>query len=1192
MQNVIRRWAKRVVKYRSNLPAPVYNGIRLAYRKLRASRYLRIPDEFDSAFYMQTNPHIDHSKLTPYVHFIQHGHKDLRNPSADFDIVWYLQNYGHTFNIDRIDPFSHFLKTGKAKGYSPRPPHQVQFNLTKSRPLVASSRRACLFAGYDPDGRIDEYVLVYLKELARHADVFYLADCEMSKSELAKLDGVVKGAWAMRHGAYDFGSYSALARDFVGWETLSKYDEVIFANDSAYLVKPLDETFARMDQKPCAWWGLQATKGLISTLAAQPFPVQDDQIDIEDVLCSFLDQFEYDPIYDFHVGSYFLAFRSDVINDKKFQRVINSIQLEKRKLNIILKYEIGITHFLIGHGYEFATFGQTLPKAHPVYSDVAFDLIADGFPLFKRYILAENHYKIPSIAYWKVALTQADSITSISQIEDNYLRTSNADKLYKNFNTIQDGVPPGPPMSHAAFHSYDDVTPKYDHYWGFPVCCYDHTLSDNNRAVFEYVKDDPTIVKIIFTRDRSVRPDGVNVICVPLKSREGQNYLARCRNLFVRHGAKANLEYPVRASHHNIINLWHGIPLKRIGIASLDLKDQRKSRELENSRLRAIISASNVDRLAMTAAYAPKTFEDIWLTGLPRHDFVTKPEGELPEVLRAQLHDIRQLVNGCKLILFCPTFRNDQEDGYYNFTPQQVTRLATWLNENNMIMGIREHPADEAKQYSSQLSGDTFVRVPAGRFADIEMLYREATMLITDYSSCFIDYMLTGKPMVSFAYDFEEYKERERGLFYELEDVFPGPIAQDFEALLNALDVSIEKIGAAPDEVYHAQRKFFIKYTDSQNAARVVQKTKDLYEGSTYFSEALTDHHQKTPKSIVFLYSTASNITNRYRIFALISQMRAIGWTCHAMDINHVATEIISKAEFVSFCRQSISNRTRDLAEFIRGTGGKVIYDTDDLVHDETVFSQSEYFTRDRKLTNKLSLLSKQTAQMMMLADGFTVTTPALLRSVEIFGKPASIVDNSLSRSLLREYAKRPKRLSTDNIHLSYLSGTATHSADFNECRDALRNVLNVRPNVILHVVGQLDVSDLAAEVGESQVKKHGLMPYSAMHAFLRSMDINLAPLSNTVFNDAKSALKVFEAALHSVPTIASPSEPYRNTIEDRKTGYLAATQQEWYDTLLEAVDDPGERLKIGNASLHKIVPLYTADIAAKQLSDFLIGIR
>ena len=1151
-----------------------------------------MPDEFDEGFYLQNNPHIEHRRLAPYDHFIQFGHKDLRNPNTDFDIVWYLQNYGHLFDVEEIDPFSHYLKEGRAKGFQSRPPSEVKFNRAVSRSLPANAKRACLFAAYDPDAQIDEYVLVYLRDLAKHADVFYMADCDMPDSELAKLEGIVKGAWANRHGAYDFGSYSILARDLVGWDKLAEYDEVIFANDSCYLVQPLEKIFQDMGQKPCAWWGLQATKGIYATRPYQLFPSVNGVLSIDEIKADLLDQFEFDAIYDFHIGSYFMAFRRDVVKDERFQRVIDGIQSERRKLSIVLKYEVGLTHFLIGHGYEFETWAQTVTTAHPVYTDVAFDLLKDGFPLFKRYMLSDNPYKISSVAYWKAAITNANSLTSISQIEDNYLRAANADKIYRNLNIMDDGILPEPPMGDAEFQQYDITTPKYDHYWGFPVCVYSHTFSDNSRAVFESIKDDPSITKVIFTRDRTIAPGGVNVIVVPLKSREGQMYLARCRNLFVRHGPRANLAWPVCGELHNIINLWHGIPLKRIGIASLDQQDQIESRKSDNDKLRAIISASDVDRLAMTAAYAPKLYDDIWMTGLPRHDFITKPEADLPDFLKAQLADVRRLTGGRDLILFCPTFRNDQKKGYFNFKPEQVATLAKWLRKHNMVMGIREHLADKTLQYSSQLSGETFVRVPSGRFPDIEILYREAQMLVTDYSSCFIDFMLTGRPMISFAYDLEAYKKRERGLFYELEDVFPGPIAQDFKALMKSLGSSVKKQNAAQSEAYQMQRKFFIKYNDSDNAERVIERTKAICVGSDLFAGFGNVVTTKISKSIAFLYAISGNTANRHRIFPYISQLREIGWTCHAMDINHAATEVLAKAEFVSLCNLEMSTRTMDLVEAVRGTGGKIIYDVDDLTFDETSFVQSPYFAQNVKQANRIQKISHNRRDLMKLVDGFTVSNATLLKSVKTIGQPAAIIDSTLTRRILDKYPDAPERLVTDKINLIYNADTPDCLVDFHECGGALLDLLSNRANVVLHVVGAADLDDFLARADEGQVKRYGVMSNDALHAFLRTMDINLAPLSDNPFNDAKNTLNIVEAALHAIPTIASSSASYCHAIQDRKTGYLVRTQEEWRAALYEVVDNVDQRIGIADAARRTIVPKFSSEVAAKQLSDFLVGMK
>ncbi|MGL4489988.1 MAG: CDP-glycerol glycerophosphotransferase family protein, partial [Rhizobiaceae bacterium] len=711
-----------------------------------------VPPEFDEAFYLQTNPRIDLSKFpATYDHFLKWGYRDLRNPSPDFDLVWYAHNYGHEFSSRNENPFLHYLREGKSRGNLGHPPRPVSFQTGFSLPLPKSPRRACLFACYDPHQRIDEYVLIYLRELARHADVFFLADCKMPASELAKLEGIVKGAWAERHGAYDFGSYSKLARDLVGWDRLAEYNEVLFINDSCYLVHALDDMFASMSARHCAWWGLHAMKRVGSTRGTQPFP-GNAPIPVSELHTrNYLDRFEYDPVYDFFLGSFFLAFRRDVVTDKRFQRAIDAVVQQKDKQSVIRRYEIGLTRFLIGLGYYFESWVPEITDRMPVYTEIAFDLIGNGYPLFKRLTITENPYKISSLAYWPTAIRQAKSLTSVEVIEANVRRLANADKLYENYNLPSEGMVAPAPYSRSEFEAYDRSSPKYDHYWGFPVCGLDHTLSGNGRAVFDAVKNDPRITKVIFTRSRVIEADGVNVITVPLGSLDGQVYLARCRHFFVRNGHVRDIDWPLVIKLHNVINLWHSVPLKRIGSASRDAPPDQSESTIDNSRLKAMISASDVGRLVMASVNWPLTLKDIWLTGLPRHDFITAREKDLPPFLTAQLASIRTLKAGRRMILFCPTSRNSQKPGTYEFRPDEVGRLAGWLESNGYVLGIREHPSDKNRRYSTQLQGESFIDVPDAVISDVEMLFREADMLITDYSTAFIDYMLTGRPAISFA---------------------------------------------------------------------------------------------------------------------------------------------------------------------------------------------------------------------------------------------------------------------------------------------------------------------------------------------------------------------------------------------------------------------------------------------------------
>src|SRR5690606_35811776 len=140
----------------------------------------------------------------------------------------------------------------------------------------------------------------------------------------------VKAAWAERHGTYDFGSWSRLARELVGWRAIEAYDELLLVNDSCYLVRELDGLFAKMDRTACVWWGLQATKGIAATrdVASNRFG---EKIAVDRVREELLPAFERDYTYDFLVGSYFLGFRRQVIADPLFRRLLSGVVAQKDK---------------------------------------------------------------------------------------------------------------------------------------------------------------------------------------------------------------------------------------------------------------------------------------------------------------------------------------------------------------------------------------------------------------------------------------------------------------------------------------------------------------------------------------------------------------------------------------------------------------------------------------------------------------------------------------------------------------------------------------------------------------------------------------------------------------------------------------------------------------------------------------------
>lgn len=1155
--------------------------------------YIRAVQEcgyFDPSYYLSTYKEVARAGVAPFDHFMRNGWCEYMNPSLGFDLIWYTQTY---LNCDfEKNALLHFVTEGKVAGNLPAPRLPVRFDTpTSYADRETPLRRICLFAGYDADGIIDQTVVEYITDLSRHSDVYYLADCHISTNELKKLEGITKGAWAARHGCYDFGSWSRLTRELVGWEEIGTYDELIFANDSAWLMRSFDQVFAEMDGRDCDWWGLQATKGTIATFAAQRVP---EEIGLDEIKSDWLDSFERDQMYDFHIGSYFLVFRKPVLSDPKFRRIIDAVREERNKLTIIRKYEIGITRFLISQGYEFETLVRTVYPCQPVYTEMCFDLIGKGFPLLKKYHLIENHYKVPEIFDWPNMVRSSGIEKDLTPYLDNLRRTGNAEKMYKNQHIFRSGA--HPPLSPAQLVELDPEVPKYDNWWAFPVCAYNHQFNDNARALFEYVKNDPSIKKIILTRGRAVDVDGKNVVILPLNSRDGQFYLLRARHIFLKHGVGANIGAALSKEHHGLHNLWHGIPLKRIGYASLYLQEALDIVEKENRMLSSVICASKIDQLAMTAAYYPLTINDIWMTGLPRHDLILMAEEDLPTDMIAQLAQLRTQLAGRKLVMFAPTFRLDQENGYYSFSDEEVAQLSELLHDNNAVIGVREHMADKKRQYSTQLSGPDYIELPDTLFPHVEILMRETAALVTDYSSVFIDFLITGRPVISFAYDYDNYVNSERGTFYDLDWCFPGEITMDFKSLYSAIADSFAGMTDSQRLNYEHRRRLFIENYDGRNAERVARKVHDLQLGSTtYFDIKECPLEGNLGNNILWVYDATEEITARYRIYNIVPEFLKNRWASRIVTSDQLTADMMRPAAVVVFCRVKATDEILDFAEGARRAGRKVVFDIDDLIFDETILNQFEYYNKRFEARGRLRDTVRRYQHLLREADLVTVSTESLKCHVEKMGLISLVVPNSLGSGLIQRYggeAEKPLRLpnTSDPVRICYLSGTQTHGDDFRQIRDIVREIMAERDNVEFHIVGKISINEEENDEALAGWIRHQRMSYEAMHSFLHDMDINLAPLTTSLFNDCKSELKIFEAGLHRVPTIASATTSYRECIVNGKTGILAKSHDDWKAAIINLIDNSNLRRDIGRGAYDTALSNFAAKNVAQGYLDYITG--
>lgn len=233
------------------------------------------------------------------------------------------------------------------------------------------------------------------------------------------------------------------------------------------------------------------------------------------------------------------------------------------------------------------------------------------------------------------------------------------------------------------------------------------------------------------------------------------------------------------SNRHVRVETWHGAPLKKIGGEenqnSLGPNPSTYHGKLDAETIRC--AQSEYDReIFERINYADKSA--ILLCDLPRNDGLLKYTLEQIEIIKKNI----RIGSGKKVILYAPTYREYLVDEHRDTYMAPPIHLEKWEKElgSDYILLVRAHYA-VTKALNIQESD--FVKDVSG-YPFINDLYIISDLLISDYSSSFIDYSILDRPMLCYAYDLEEYKEK-RGLYIDLDRELPCEIDYNETSLLN-----------------------------------------------------------------------------------------------------------------------------------------------------------------------------------------------------------------------------------------------------------------------------------------------------------------------------------------------------------------------------------------------------------------------
>ncbi len=178
-------------------------------------------------------------------------------------------------------------------------------------------KRCVIFAHFDRNNQIADYVLFYLKELQKSSNyLVFVSTSQLNEAELKKLDGISCQNIIRENTGYDFLSWKVGLASVQGIE---QYDEVVICNDSVFgPLKPLAEIFSKMSATDSDFWGLT------------------NSLDVNE-----------------HIQSYFVVFKRNVVASKAFKNFWNSVSPLSSKHEVVSQYEINLTRHLAENGFKF-----------------------------------------------------------------------------------------------------------------------------------------------------------------------------------------------------------------------------------------------------------------------------------------------------------------------------------------------------------------------------------------------------------------------------------------------------------------------------------------------------------------------------------------------------------------------------------------------------------------------------------------------------------------------------------------------------------------------------------------------------------------------------------------------------------------------------------------------------------------------
>ena len=226
------------------------------------------------------------------------------------------------------------------------------------------------------------------------------------------------------------------------------------------------------------------------------------------------------------------------------------------------------------------------------------------------------------------------------------------------------------------------------------------------------------------------------------------------------------------------IETWHGgLGMKKIESDMGENLPKSTERQIKHNSKLTDVLISNCTFLTNIYKRAFWYNGEILECGYPKNDILFSSKEKLKEI-KNKVQKALNIDKDSKIILYAPTFRDNQSVDVYDIDFERLIRAAEKRYNNNFVVLVRLHPRmrdlSENLKYTDKIINATY-------YESMQELIIASDIFITDYSSGIFDFEIMRKPGFLYCKDLDAY-EKQRGLYYDIRTL-PFPFAANNDEL-------------------------------------------------------------------------------------------------------------------------------------------------------------------------------------------------------------------------------------------------------------------------------------------------------------------------------------------------------------------------------------------------------------------------